>query len=154
MSATTPPRTAGTGPWTVHLCVTAACTGCGGAPVDEDTGLAPHFASPDQAVEELTQEWGWHYIAFPAPLGLGEALLCPVCAAAAGHVLTPQPPAPGASPDGDQEPEAAPSRECPEQPGDGLPANARCFPPPPRPHPGRLSRGEADGFSALPKAAR
>ena len=127
MPATTPPRTAGTGPWTVHLCVTAACTGCGGVPVDEDTGLAPHFASYEQAIEELTQEWGWSFAAFPARLGLGEELLCPGCTAAVGYVVVSRPPSPSTA----LEPETTPSREYPEQPGDRLPDNTRCFPPPP-----------------------
>jgi hypothetical protein len=29
------------GPWTVLSCVTAACTGCGAVPLDEDTGMTP-----------------------------------------------------------------------------------------------------------------
>ena len=107
MPATTPQRTADIGPWMVHLCVTAACTRCGGVPVDEDTGLAPHFASPDQAVGELTQEWGWYFAAFPARLGIAEELLCPGCTAAAGYVVTPPLPAPVVGRDDGQEPEAA-----------------------------------------------
>ena len=86
--------------WTVHLCVTAARTGCGSVPVDEDTGLAPHFATPDQAAEELTPEWGWRFAAFPARLGVGEELLCPGCTAAAGYIATPRPPAPSTGPYG------------------------------------------------------
>jgi hypothetical protein len=125
MLATTPPRTVRTGPWTVHLCVTAACTGCGGVPLDEDTGITPHFAGPDQAVEELTQEWGWYFTAFPARLGRGEELLCPGCAAAVGYDGSPWPPA--SHPDGGQG-AGATSWEYPEQFGDGLPANTRCFP--------------------------
>ncbi len=101
MPATTPLGTC-TGPWTVHLCVTASCAGCGSVPVDEDTGLAPHFASRDQAVDELTQEWGWWFTAFPARLGVGEELLCPGCTTAAGYIVTPRPPALSAGPDGGQ----------------------------------------------------
>src|SRR6185437_5677713 len=98
MPATTPPGRANIGPWTVHLCVTASCTGCGGVPVDEDTGLAPHFASPDQAVEELTQEWGWWFAACPTPLATGEELLCPGCKAAAGYVVVPETSSPSTDP--------------------------------------------------------
>ena len=38
-----------TGPWTVLSCVTAACTRCGKVPLDEDTGLTPHFTDTAQA---------------------------------------------------------------------------------------------------------
>lgn len=120
MPATTPPHTAGTGPWTVHLCVTAACTRCGALPTDEDTGLTPHFDSPAQAIAELAGDWGWCHV--PGP-GLAEVLLCPNCTAAAGYAVTPRPPAPAATP----EPETAQGYL--GQPGDGLSANTRCFPP-------------------------
>ena len=42
------------GPWTFRTCVTAACTRCGVIPLDEDTGLTPHFSNPLQAIDELT----------------------------------------------------------------------------------------------------
>lgn len=65
----------------------------------------------------------------PARLGMGEELLCPGCVAAVGYVIAPWPPSPSVGPDGGQKPETVPGREYPEQLGDGLPANTRCFPP-------------------------
>jgi hypothetical protein len=35
------PRPAGTGPWATRTCVTAACTRCGAAPLDDGTGITP-----------------------------------------------------------------------------------------------------------------
>ena len=64
------------GPWTVRTCVTAACTRCGAGPLDEDTGLTPHFASPGQAAEELVRDWGWFLFSRP---GQWDELLCPPC---------------------------------------------------------------------------
>jgi hypothetical protein len=116
MPAATPPRTDRIGPWTVHLCVTAACTRCGAVPLDDDTGLTPHFTSADQAMEELTQEWGWY---FTARLGQAEELMCPLCAAKAGKVPA-WPAAPEAA--SGQQPGTAPRWERPGQQC-GLPAN-------------------------------
>ena len=75
------------GPWTVQSCVTAACTGCGVLPLDEDTSMTPHFASTSQAAEELTQNWGWTHkqrSGWPKD----DQLLCPGCAAPRGGVRT------------------------------------------------------------------
>jgi hypothetical protein len=52
---------AAAGPWTVLPGVTVACTNCGAVPLDEDTSTTPHFASTDQAAQELAQNWGWHH---------------------------------------------------------------------------------------------
>jgi hypothetical protein len=70
------PGTARLGPWTFRTCVTAACTRCGAAPLDEDTGLTPHFTSPGQAAEELVRDWGWLLFARP---GQWDELVCPPC---------------------------------------------------------------------------
>ena len=67
------------GPWTVLSCVTAACTGCGTVPLDEDTSTTPHFASTAQAAQELAQNWGWHHKRGEWPKD--DELLCPRCAA-------------------------------------------------------------------------
>jgi hypothetical protein len=64
------------GPWTFRTCVTAACTRCGAAPLDDGTGLTPHFASPGQAAGELVRDWGWLLVARP---GQWDELLCPPC---------------------------------------------------------------------------
>jgi hypothetical protein len=125
MTDTSPPGAARSGPWTVHICVTAACTRCGHVPVDEDTGLTPHFASPEQARQELPRDWGWHVTARPA-LADEDELLCPACATAAGGTANPPPPAPDAG--ADQGPGAAPWREDPGQLRGGLPANTGCLP--------------------------
>ena len=63
------------GPWTFRTCVTASCR-CGAAPLDEDTGLTPHFTSPGQAAEELVRDWGWLLLARP---GQWAELVCPPC---------------------------------------------------------------------------
>lgn len=68
------------GPWTVLSCVTAACANCGAVPLDEDTGMTPHFADTSQAAQELAQNWGWtceHRSEQPKD----DLLLCPRCAA-------------------------------------------------------------------------
>jgi len=69
------------GPWTVLSCVTAASTGCGAAPADEDTGMTPHFASTSQAAQELAQNWGWTW-GRRSDWPKDDVLLCPKCAAA------------------------------------------------------------------------
>jgi hypothetical protein len=72
-------------------CVTASCTRCGTTPLDEDTGLTPHFAGIGQAAQELAQDWGWHYTArsnWPD----GDELLCPACAQADHRPDTAAPP--------------------------------------------------------------
>lgn len=73
---------ASSGPWTFHLnvSVTASCTGCGIIPLDERTGLMPHFDSTEQAREELLRDHGWHYVTWPAQDTEAAALLCPECA--------------------------------------------------------------------------
>lgn len=71
-----------TGPWTVRSCVTAACTGCGAVPLDEDTSTTPHFADTSQAAQELAQNWGWHHQRGTWPKD--DVLLCPACAAPPG----------------------------------------------------------------------
>ena len=68
-----------TGPWTVLSCVTASCTRCGTAPLDEDTKLTPHFTDTDQAREELTRDWGWTCTP-RSNWPKGDVLLCPACA--------------------------------------------------------------------------
>ena len=78
------------GPWTVRSCVTAACTRCGAAPLDEDTRLTPHFASTDQAREELPRDWGWT-CAPRSNWPKDDEVLCPDCASADGD-RCPQPP--------------------------------------------------------------
>jgi hypothetical protein len=70
------------GPWTVRSCVTAACTGCGALPLDEDTSTTPHFADTSQAAQELAQNWGWHHERGTWPKD--DVLLCPACAALPG----------------------------------------------------------------------
>lgn len=70
-----------TGPWTVLSCVTAVCSWCGTVPLDEDTGLTPHFADIAQAREELPLNWGWTVVPgrdWPKD----DELLCPECAKA------------------------------------------------------------------------
>jgi hypothetical protein len=70
-----------TGPWTVLSCATACCSRCGAVPLDEDTGLTPHFASTAQAREELPRDWGWTCTprsSWPKD----DELLCPDCARA------------------------------------------------------------------------
>jgi hypothetical protein len=80
MTGTDPPDEPGTvarlGPWTFRTCVTAACTRCGAAPLDDDTGLTPHFDSPGQAAVELVRDWGWYLFARP---GQWDELICPPC---------------------------------------------------------------------------
>jgi hypothetical protein len=75
-----------TGPWTVRSCVTAACTGCGAVPLDEDTSTTPHFDDTSQAAQELAQNWGWHHQRGTWPKD--DVLLCPVCAAQPPRVRT------------------------------------------------------------------
>lgn len=70
------------GPWTVRSCVTAACTGCGAVPLNEDTSTTPHFADTGQAAQELDQNWGWHHKRGTWPKD--DILLCPRCAALPG----------------------------------------------------------------------
>jgi len=70
-----------TGPWTVLSCVTAACTRCGKVPLDEDTGLTPHFTDTAQAREELPRDWGW-IITPRSNWPKDDELLCPGCAKA------------------------------------------------------------------------
>lgn len=125
MTGTSPPDSARFGPWTLRCCVTAACTRCGAVPLDEDSGLTPHFGSTGQAREELARDWGWRLITFSAWADDDE-LVCPACAAAAGDAGNPPPPAPDAG--GGQEPETAPWWETPGQPGRQLPPNACCQP--------------------------
>jgi hypothetical protein len=74
------------GPWTVLSCVTAACAGCGTVPLDEDTGMTPHFAGTSQAAQELAQNWGWHHNRGDWPKD--DELLCPACAAPAASART------------------------------------------------------------------
>jgi hypothetical protein len=124
MTDATPPGAARIGPWTLRYCVTAACTQCGAAPLDEDTGLTPHFDSAGQAREELPRDWGWHLTARSAWADDDE-LLCPACAVA-GDAGNPPPPDP--DPDGDREPEPRPWWEDPAQPRPALPPNAAVFP--------------------------
>ena len=69
------------GPWTFRICVTAACTHCGLIPLDDDTGLTPHFSDPRQAIDELTEDWGWQWTA-RSPSPAEDELLCPHCQAA------------------------------------------------------------------------
>jgi hypothetical protein len=75
------------GPWTVLSCVTAACSNCGTAPADEDTGMTPHFASTSQAAQELAQNWGWHHDR-RSQWPKDDLLLCPECAAPTANVRT------------------------------------------------------------------
>lgn len=125
-----PPGPARTGPWTLRCCVTAVCTRCGAIPLEEGTGLAPHFATPAQARQELARNWGWRAAVRSVPADDDE-LLCPACAAAdAGN----HPPNVGAR--GDQGPGTEPWWEVPRQPSRELPGNAAAEPVPVR---GRLS---------------
>jgi len=104
MSNNTPGESTGAarlGPWTFHTCVTAACTRCEIIPLDEDTGLTPHFDSAFQAADELVRDWGWHVI---TGADQREELLCPPCTAAASE----QSPPPARQPDEGQEPAATP----------------------------------------------
>jgi hypothetical protein len=73
-----PAVTARLGPWSFRTCVTAACTRCAAVPLDEDTGIAPHFASVPQAADELARDWGWEVV---TRSGQWHELLCPACAA-------------------------------------------------------------------------
>lgn len=66
------------GPWTVRSCVTASCSRCGKAPLDEDTKLTPHFTSIDQACEELPRDWGWTCVP-RSNWPKDDQLLCPGC---------------------------------------------------------------------------
>jgi hypothetical protein len=75
------------GPWTVLYCLTAACTSCGAVPLDAGASTIPHFASTDQAAQELAQDWGWHHKRGEWPKD--DELLCPRCAA-----LPPKPASP------------------------------------------------------------
>lgn len=75
------PGPARTGPWTLRCCVTAACTRCGAIPLEEGTGLTPHFATPAQVRQELARNWGWR-AAVRSVLADDDELLCPACAAA------------------------------------------------------------------------
>lgn len=77
------------GPWTVLSCVTAACTGCGAVPLDEDTGMTPHFASTSQAAQELAENWGWRHNRGEWPKD--DELLCPRCAPPGGARTAPAP---------------------------------------------------------------
>jgi hypothetical protein len=70
------------GPWTVLSCVSAACTDCGAVPLDEDTGMTPHFASTSQAAQELAENWGWRHNRGERPKD--DELLCPRCAPSGG----------------------------------------------------------------------
>jgi hypothetical protein len=112
MTRSSPPDTPGparTGPWTLHCCVTAACTRCGAVPLDEDTGLTPHFDSVRQACEELPRDWDWHLTTRTSIND--DELLCPPCAAGD---ITRQPDA------------AQPRQEAGQAPE--LPANTRILP--------------------------
>lgn len=73
-----------TGPWTVRSCVTASCSRCGAVPLDEDTGITPHFTDIDQAREELPLNWGWTFTP-RSNWPKDDELLCPGCATADGH---------------------------------------------------------------------
>jgi len=117
------------GPGTIRRCVTAACTRCGAAPLDEDSGLTPHFDSAGQAREELPRDWGWHLSARSAGAD-DEELLCPACATAAGNAGNPPPPDPGQ--EAAQEPGPLPWWENPAQPRPALPPNAAIRPAAPR----------------------
>jgi len=60
-------------------CVTAACSQCGATPDNEDLGFTPHFASPQQARELLTDPddgYAWRIITAPDSR---EELLCKTC---------------------------------------------------------------------------
>jgi hypothetical protein len=67
-------------PFAAVTCVTGACNRCHGIPENEDLGYAPHFDSPEQAREQLTDEndYGWRITTGPDGL---EELLCRECAA-------------------------------------------------------------------------
>jgi hypothetical protein len=117
------------GPYTIRCCVTAACTRCGSVPVDEDTGIAPHFDNPGQAAGELAGDWGWRFTAPPGGREHHE-LLCPACAKADDDDY---PRAPGASDGSGPAPGTTPQGEAPAQaPKPPLPANARIPRPPAR----------------------
>ena len=127
MTGTSPPGEpapiARLGPWAFRTCVTGACTRCGTAPLDEDTGIAPHFASVAQAADELTRDWGWHVT---TRAGQWDELLCPACAKADGgaHLK-----APAVGDGSGHAPGTAPRRAAAGQaPHPGLPANARIPP--------------------------
>jgi hypothetical protein len=76
----------------VLSCVTAACSRCGTVPLDDDTEIAPHFASTGQAREELTRDWG-RRCNTRSNWPKDDELLCPACAKADDDGL-----APGAAP--------------------------------------------------------
>jgi hypothetical protein len=116
---TSPPAPERTGPWTFRVCITAACTRCGTGPLDEDTGMTPHFDSTAQAGEELARDWGWRITTRPG--WADDELLCPACAAAPASAESPAP-APGA--DGGPETGTAPWWQTPGQPPPALPPNA------------------------------
>lgn len=125
------PGPARTGPWAFRCCVTAACTRCGTVPLDEDTGLTPHFGSVSQACAELPRDWGWHLT--PQASLADDELLCPPCAAAGNGTRRP-----GADPHG---------QETGQQPGPGMPANARVIPAARNPP---QEENESNGRSRLP----
>jgi hypothetical protein len=111
------------GPWTVLNCITASCTRCGAVPLDEDTGLTPHFRSSRQAAEELGQEWGWRCTA-RSTWPENDELLCPACAQAGED-----PGKPAVTADNGHAPDTAPGRAGNGQaPHPGLPVNARVSP--------------------------
>jgi len=111
------------GPWTVRSCVTASCTRCGAAPLDEDTRLTPHFASIDQAREELPRDWGWT-CGTRSSWPQDDQLLCPACAKAGNA-----PGEPAFTADGSRPTDAAPRRADAPVPDPGLPDNTRIPPP-------------------------
>lgn len=115
MTGFSPPSPARSGRWALHCCVTAACTRCGTVPLDEATGLTPHFSNPAQARVELSRDWGWH-LTTRSGFADDDELLCPPCASAANPVRRA-----GTAPRG---------QETGHQPDLGLPANARVFPAP------------------------
>ena len=137
MTDATPPGAARSGPWTLRCCVTAACTRCGAVPLDEDSGLTPHFDSPGQARGELPRDWGWRLTA-RSPCPDDDELLCPACAAA-DDGGEPRPPAPGTA--DDPEPDTAPWWERTGQATRQLPPNAAIRPAAPRAREGRPCQG-------------
>jgi hypothetical protein len=76
------------GPWTVRSCVTASCSRCGTAPLDEDTRLTPHFTGIDQARRELPRDWGWTCVP-RSNWPKDDELLCPACARATHRPFQP-----------------------------------------------------------------
>jgi hypothetical protein len=101
-------------------------------PLDEDSGLTPHFDGTGQAREELPRDWGWHLTARTG-LADDDELLCPACAAA-GDRGQPRPSAacPGNDPArtaSGQRPGAVPrGQETASDPDRELPVNARVVP--------------------------